>query len=249
MGMKILKPLSSSLSSLANRAISAPTSFVTAVSSLIILCLATFISSGFAQPDSTINPPLAATSTPSGYKIAIVAGGCFWCVESDFEKLPGVITAESGYTGGHTQNPTYKQVSYTETGHYEAVKITYDPNQVSYRELLDHFWVNIDPFDDRGQFCDKGSSYLSAIFPIDAEQRKLAQQSYNSYLALFPDKVSFATQIIDASTFYPAEDYHQDYYKNNPLRYKYYRYNCGRDARLETIWGDKAGGKTASKNN
>ncbi len=171
---------------------------------------------------------------------AVFAGGCFWCMESDFEKLPGVTDVISGFTGGTLKNPTYNG---DHTGHYEAVEVSYDPAQVSYQELLDHYWVNIDPFDARGQFCDKGFSYLSAIFVANDEERQLAEASKRGVEARFPqDKV--VTPILDASVFYPIkgnESYHQDYYKKNPLRYKYYRWNCGRDQRLEALWGDSAG--------
>ena len=170
---------------------------------------------------------------------AIFAGGCFWCTESDFEKLEGVNSATSGYTGGHVKNPTYKQVSYTNTGHYEAVEVEYDPKKISYQQLLNHYWLSIDPFDTQGQFCDKGSSYLSAIFPTNSSQRKQAETSKSALQKKLGNKKLIATKIIPAKTFYPAEDYHQNYYKNNPLRYKYYRWNCGRDQRLQQIWGGK----------
>jgi peptide-methionine (S)-S-oxide reductase len=181
---------------------------------------------------------VSATSNVIAAK-AILAGGCFWCMESDFEKLSGVSDVISGFTGGTLKNPTYNG---DHTGHYEAVEITYDPKKVSYEELLDYYWVNIDPFDDRGQFCDKGHSYLSAIFVADEKERAIAERSKKAVQALFPDK-KVATKIVAASTFYPIkgeESYHQDYYKNNPIRYKYYRWNCGRDQRLKEIWGDKA---------
>lgn len=167
---------------------------------------------------------------------AIFAGGCFWCMESDFEKLPGVSDVVSGFTGGTIKNPTYNG---DHTGHYEAVKVTYDPKVVSYQGLLDHFWVNIDPFDGSGQFCDKGSSYLSAVFVANDDEKHLAEKSKQVVSARFPNQ-QVVTPILPVSTFYPIkgdESYHQDYYKNNPLRYKYYRWGCGRDARLEEIWG------------
>ena len=170
---------------------------------------------------------------------AILAGGCFWCMESDFEKHPGVIDVVSGFTGGTLENPKYNG---DHTGHYEAVEITYDPEKVSYQELLTYYWVNIDPFDDRGQFCDKGDSYLSAIFVANDEERKIAEQSKRAVAAQFPDQ-TVVTPILPTSTFYPIkgdESYHQDYYKKNPVRYKYYRWNCGRDQRLKMIWGDMA---------
>jgi peptide-methionine (S)-S-oxide reductase len=170
---------------------------------------------------------------------AIFAGGCFWCMESDFEKLEGVTDVISGFTGGTLENPTY---SGDHTGHYEAVEITYDPSKVTYQGLLDHFWVNIDPFDDRGQFCDKGFSYLSAIFVADDAERKMAETSKQKVIRQFADQ-KVVTPILASSTFYPIkgnESFHQDYYKNNPVRYKLYRWNCGRDQRLKEIWGNKA---------
>jgi len=170
---------------------------------------------------------------------AVLAGGCFWCMESDFEKLPGVEEVVSGFTGGTLANPTYNG---NHEGHYEAVEITYDPNKVSYKDLLDYYWVSIDPFDAQGQFCDKGHSYLSAIFVRNEKERMLAERSRQGVVAKFP-KHKVVTPILKASTFYPIEgeeSYHQNYYKNNPIRYKYYRWNCGRDQRLKVLWGDKA---------
>ena len=173
---------------------------------------------------------------------AIFAGGCFWCMESDFEKLAGVTDVVSGFTGGTLKNPTYNG---DHTVHYEAVLVTYDPRKVSYQALLDHFWVNIDPFDDRGQFCDKGSEYRSAIFVANASERTLAEQSRQKVIKQFPDK-KVVTPILEATTFYPIkgeESYHQDFYKKSAIRYNFYRLNCGRDARLKAIWGERAGGK------
>lgn len=170
---------------------------------------------------------------------AILAGGCFWCMESDFEKLAGVSGVISGFTGGTLPDPTYNG---NHQGHYEAVEISYDPLQISYQQLLDHYWVNIDPFDDKGQFCDKGHSYLAAIFVANASERQIAEASKQKVAAMFPDQ-TVVTEIFDASTFYPIqgeESYHQDFYKNNAFRYKAYRWNCGRDQRLKEIWGDKA---------
>lgn len=170
---------------------------------------------------------------------AIFAGGCFWCMESDFEKVEGVTDVVSGFTGGTAKNPTYNG---DHTGHYEAVRVTYDPKKVSYKALLDYYWVNIDPFDARGQFCDKGPSYRSAILVADEEQKRLAEASRERVAAQFPD-MTVVTPILPAATFYPIkgeESYHQDYYKKSPLRYKFYRYTCGRDQRLEEIWGEKA---------
>jgi len=169
----------------------------------------------------------------------ILAGGCFWCMESDFEKLEGVSEVVSGFTGGTLKNPTYNG---NHNGHYEAVEITYDPNKISYEALLEYFWINIDPFDAKGQFCDKGSSYLSAIFVANDTEKKIAEESKRKVVEQFP-KQKVVTPILNASTFYPIkgdESYHQDFYKNNAIRYKAYRWNCGRDKRLEEIWGDKA---------
>ena len=170
---------------------------------------------------------------------AVFAGGCFWCMESDFQDAEGVKSVVSGYTGGHLKNPTYKQVSRTHTGHYEAIEINYDPDIISYQQLLAIYWVNIDPFDDGGQFCDKGASYRAAIFPLSSEQRIWAENSKKARQKIFADKPvvkQIVTKIIDASVFYPAEQYHQDYYLKNPVRYKYYRWNCGRDKRLKAVW-------------
>lgn len=167
---------------------------------------------------------------------AIFAGGCFWCMEADFEKLEGVNEAISGFIGGTLKNPTYNG---NHEGHYEAVEVYYDPQKLSYQDLLDHFWRNIDPFDDQGQFCDKGHSYLSAIFVADDTQRTQAEQSRQKVVNQFP-KQNVITPILENSTFYPIkgeEIGHQDYYKKNPLRYNYYRWGCGRDKRLEEIWG------------
>ncbi len=169
----------------------------------------------------------------------ILAGGCFWCMESDFEKLAGVTDVVSGFSGGTLKNPTYNG---NHQGHFEAVEITYDPQRLSYQQLLDHYWVNIDPFDDRGQFCDKGHSYLSAIFVANESEMSIAAASKQQIAALFPDN-NVVTPILAASTFYPIkgrEGYHQDYAKNNPIRYNAYRWGCGRDKRLTEIWGDKA---------
>ena len=167
---------------------------------------------------------------------AMFAGGCFWCMESDFQEQAGVTDVVSGFTGGTLKNPTY---SGNHQGHFEAIKVSYDPAVVSYQQLLDLYWVNVDPFDNKGQFCDKGFSYRSAIFPGDAMERQLAEQSKAAVAARYPgEKVH--TEIRDASEFWPVEEYHQDYYLKNPLRYKYYRWNCGRDQRLQAIWGEAA---------
>lgn len=178
-----------------------------------------------------------ANSSWGDSRQALFAGGCFWCMEADFEKLPGVLSVTSGYTGGNTANPNYKAVSRGGTGHYEAVNINYDPTVISYAQLLEVFWRNIDPYDDRGQFCDKGESYRSAIFTGDETEARLARQSKKQAQETLATAQPLVTSIVEASEFYPAEEYHQDYYKKNPVRYKYYRWNCGRDQRLEALWG------------
>ncbi len=167
-------------------------------------------------------------------KTATFAGGCFWCMQGEFAAIPGVSKVVSGYTGGTVKNPTYEQVSGGGTGHVEAIEITYDPATVSYQQLLDIFWKNVDPLDEYGQFCDKGSQYRAGIFTHDDEQKKLAEASKEKVASMFKQPV--ATVIKPASAFYPAEDYHQDYYIKNRTRYKMYRMGCGRDARLEELW-------------
>ncbi len=171
--------------------------------------------------------------------VAIFAGGCFWCVEADFDKVDGVVSTISGYTGGNVANPTYQQVSAGGTGHAEAVKITYDPAKVSYEKLLETFWHNIDPLAKDRQFCDSGRQYRAAIFYANENEKRLAEASKKAVEAQLKAKVT--TEIVAAGPFYPAEDYHQDYYLKNPAKYKFYRWNCGRDQRLEQIWGKKTG--------
>jgi peptide-methionine (S)-S-oxide reductase len=180
--------------------------------------------------------PASAQSTQT----AVFAGGCFWCVESDFDKVPGVISTTSGYTGGKTTNPTYDQISSKDTGHAEVVKIVFDPSKVSYAKLLDVFWHSIDPTTKNAQFCDVGSPYRTAIFAQDAAQLEAAKKSLADLEKTKPFKEPIVTEINSVSVFYSAEDYHQDYYVKNPVRYKYYRTSCGRDARLKQLWGDKA---------
>lgn len=169
---------------------------------------------------------------------AIFAGGCFWCVEADFEKLAGVLSAESGYTGGARPQPSYEQVSAGTTGHAEAVRVVYDPSKISYNQLLDYFWHHVDPTVKNRQFCDIGSQYRTAIYWQSEVERKAAEASRDALLKS-GKLTQIHTEIVAASAFYPAEEYHQDYYRKNPLRYSFYRHNCGRDARLQQIWGDK----------
>jgi len=176
-------------------------------------------------------------SEKSNIKEAIFAGGCFWCMEKPYEHTDGVISAVSGYIGGHIDNPTYQQVSGGTSGHYEAIKVTYDAGKITYEELLKIFWTNIDPHDAYGQFCDKGQQYSSAIFYANDNEKNLAEESIKYLKNTKKLKDEIHTKIIKASKFYDAEDYHQDYYKKNPVRYKFYRYRCGRDSRLDDIWG------------
>jgi peptide-methionine (S)-S-oxide reductase len=182
-------------------------------------------------------PATAAPVKNDGESIATFAGGCFWCTESDFEKVPGVISAVSGYTGGRAAKPTYEQVSQGGTGHAESVQVRFDPAKVSYEQLLKIYWHSVDPTVKDRQFCDSGAQYRTAIFAQDAGQQRQAEASKAEVEKQLG--VPVYTEIVAAGTFYPAEDYHQDYYKKNPIRYKFYRANCGRDARLEQVWGPK----------
>jgi peptide-methionine (S)-S-oxide reductase len=185
---------------------------------------------------------VSQAAAPGGRATAIFAGGCFWCEETAFEGLPGVLSVTSGYTGGQKKNPTYEEVSSGGTGHAESVEVVYDPAKTSYERLLEVFWHNVDPFSKDGQFCDHGTQYRSAIFYRDEAQRKAAEESKRKLEEQPRFKGKIVTQIVAASTFYPAEEYHQDFYKKNPVRYHSYREGCGRDARLKEIWGEPAGG-------
>ena len=169
--------------------------------------------------------------------IAYFAGGCFWCMEADFEKVDGVYEAISGYMGGEIKDPAYKQVASGKTDHYEAVKVRYNPDKLAYTDLLAIFWQNIDPYDDKGQFCDTGDQYRAAIFARNDKELEAAKASKKALQKADITDRPIVTQIHDAGPFYRAEDYHQDYYKKNAIRYKFYRYNCGRDTRLRTVWG------------
>ncbi len=182
-----------------------------------------------------------ASGATASTATAVFAGGCFWCVESDFDKIPGVLATTSGYTGGKVANPSYEQVSSHTTGHAEAVQVVYDPAKVSYQRLVEYFWHTIDPTAKNRQFCDVGTPYRTVIFAQDAEQLRLAQASRATLEMNKPFKEPIVTEVVMAGAFYPAEEYHQDYYLKNPVRYKYYRYSCGRDARLRELWGDQAG--------
>ena len=183
-----------------------------------------------------------AASAPGERASAIFAGGCFWCEETAFEGLPGVISVTSGYTGGQKKNPTYEEVSAGGTGHAESVEVVFDPGKTSYEKLLEVFWHNVDPFQKDAQFCDHGRQYRSAIFYNGEAQRKAAEESKRKLEEQPRFKGKIVTEIVAASTFYPAEEYHQDFYKKNPVRYHAYRTGCGRDARLKEIWGEATGG-------
>lgn len=202
---------------------------LTLASGLLLMAL-----NACAQADSAPHAQKPAAKT----SVAVFAGGCFWCMEHDFDQVQGVISTTSGYTGGITVNPSYEQVSAGGTGHAESVQVRYDASKVGYAKLLDVFWRNIDPFAVDRQFCDRGSQYRSAIFYGNAEEKRLADASKQKWQTHFGRPI--ATQIVAASTFYPAEEYHQDYYRKNPVRYKFYRFNCGRDQRLEEVWGKPA---------
>lgn len=197
-----------------------------------VLVMASLISGPTNADKPTLSQASPARAT------AIFAGGCFWCMEPPFDALDGVISTTSGYIGGHVPNPSYQAVSSGSTGHTEALRVIYDPNTVSYQTLLDTFWRNIDPVDAGGQFCDRGSQYRSGVFYVDEDQRQLAETSKRT-LQQNPllETSSIATEITAATEFYAAEDYHQDYYQKNPKRYKFYKWNCGRDQRLRRIWG------------
>lgn len=180
------------------------------------------------------SPPAAKTE---GLEVATFASGCFWCTESDFDKVKGVVSTVSGYMGGHTKNPTYQQVSSGRTGHTEVLQVTFDPKVVGYKQLLEVFWRNVDPLDKDGQFCDRGSQYRPGIFFHTDEQRALAVESKAALEAAQRFKQPIVVEVTKASEFTRAEEYHQDYYRKEPIRYSVYRHGCGRDARLQALWG------------
>jgi peptide methionine sulfoxide reductase msrA/msrB len=203
-----------------------------------LLMMVIFIMIGCQRADSS--PQVAKDKMAQEDKmlrVATFAGGCFWCTEADFEKLPGVVKVISGYTGGHKENPSYEEVSSGTTGHVEAVQVYYDPSKLTYAELLEYFWRHIDPTDGGGQFVDRGSQYRSVIFYHDEEQKRLAEKSKEDLTKSGKFNKPVVTEIIEFTKFYEAEEYHQDYYKKNPLRYKLYRYNSGRDQFLKKVWG------------
>ncbi len=198
-----------------------------------IVIAATSVGAGAAR--SSAAPAASGNAGAAGSAQAVFAGGCFWCTEADFDKIPGVLSTTSGYTGGKLRNPTYEQVSAGSTGHIETVRVTYDPARVSYATLAARFIRTVDPLDSGGSFCDRGYGYRSAFFVATPAQRRVAETVKSKARASL--KQPIATLVLPAVTFYPAETYHQDYYKKNPIRYRLYRLNCGRDARLKKIWG------------
>jgi peptide-methionine (S)-S-oxide reductase len=199
------------------------------------------LSLGLAAPAFADEPTKLAEPTPAGLAVATFAAGCFWCMEPPYDKTEGVVSTTSGYTGGKVPGATYKQVGAGNTGHTEAVRVVYDPKKVSYEKLLDIYWKNVDPLDADGQFCDRGDAYRPAIFVHDEEQKRLAEGSKAALAASGRFKEPIVVPVEPAREFWVAEDYHQDYYQKNPTKYAYYRWGCGRDARLEQLWGKKEG--------
>lgn len=213
-----------------------------AVGTMLLGVLLAAIGAAAPWPASPQSFGTAAPPPPAGLAVATFAGGCFWCMEPPFDALDGVVSTTAGYTGGRTERPSYAQVGAGGTGHLEAVRVLFDPARVSYGRLLEVFWHNVDPLDAGGQFCDRGETYGTAIFVHDAGQRRLAEASKAALEAEDRGRGAVATRIRDAGPFWPAEDYHQDYYRKNPVRYRFYRWNCGRDARLREVWGTSAVG-------
>lgn len=206
---------------------------------LILILAVVALAASLVATGGTDAKEMKMDSMDEGYRKATFAGGCFWCMEPPFDKLEGVVSTTSGYTGGMEENPTYKQVSAGKTGHAEAVEVLYDPLKVSYRKLLEVFWMQINPTTPDRQFVDVGSQYRSAIFYHDNEQRRLAEESKKKMAASGRFDAPIVTPIVPAGSFWPAEEYHQDYYTKNPLRYKFYRFGSGRDKYLEKVWGKK----------
>ncbi len=206
-----------------------------ALRSILIAFVALFMAACSGGSEAQARQSVPTSAAP--HDTATFAGGCFWCVEEAFDGAEGVISTTSGYTGGHTPNPTYKQVSAGRTGHVEVVRVVYDPARITYSQLLDVFWRNIDPLTPNRQFCDAGAQYRSAIFYENAEQRRLAEASKAELGQSGRFRQPIVTEVVAASRFYPAEEYHQDYYRKNPLRYRYYKHSCGRAQRLQELWG------------
>lgn len=201
--------------------------------------LTALLAAGCSSPTTALAGTSEAPPLAEGQAEAIFAGGCFWCMEKPFDILDGVVSTTSGYTGGSEQSPTYQQVSYHQTSHYEAIRVVYDPKKVDYERLLEVFWHNVDPTDPRGQFCDKGDQYRTGIFTSDKKELKQAEASKKDAGKELGKRI--VTEILPKATFWVAEDYHQDFYKKSPGHYTRYRTGCGRDARLRELWGDKAG--------
>jgi peptide-methionine (S)-S-oxide reductase len=199
------------------------------------ICLFLAISSGALV--MVVSPGVSRGAEPTVPAKAFFAGGCFWCMEEAFEKVDGVISVVSGYMGGDLANPTYEQVSAGGTGHAESVEVLYDPARVNYAKLLDEFWRNVDPLTPDAQFCDHGSQYRSVVFYLNDEEKRMAEESKQAIEQSKRFMQPVVTQVVKVSVFYPAEDYHQDFYKKNPIRYKFYKYTCGRAQRLEELWG------------
>ena len=215
--------------------------YVVAAAAALLMAVTVYVGITAANAQSANYTP------PAGAEAAIFAGGCFWCVETDFDKVEGVLATISGYSGGTTKNPTYKVVGAGGTGHAEVVKVYYDPKKVTYSHLVEVFWRTVDPLDAGGQFCDRGDVYRTAIFAIGAEQLKIAQASKAALEKSGRFKQPLATEVKLAGEFTPAEEYHQDFYKKDPGRYYSYRAGCGRDAKVKALWGAEAGGKVASQ--
>lgn len=211
-----------------------------ALSFIVVGCGGAVPSTSNASAKGVRQASTAIDTAPARTASAVFAGGCFWCMEKPFDQMAGVISTTSGYTGGELANPTYEQVGRGGTGHIEAVKVVYDPARVTYAQLLDTYWKQVDPFDPDGQFCDQGETYSPAIFVAGPDQQSGAQASKTAIEAQFPGQ-AIGVRIIAATTFWDAEGYHQDYYIKNPVRYNYYRTGCGRDARLKAVWGDEGG--------
>jgi peptide-methionine (S)-S-oxide reductase len=207
---------------------------------VLLLLIAVLTAAGFLIA-GTGEPGKQSVAQAGQLQKATFAGGCFWCMEHPFDQLPGVISVTSGYTGGHKKNPSYQDVSAGWTGHAESVQVVYDPSRIGYQKLLQSYWHNIDPTVKDRQFCDVGNQYRSAIFYHNEEQHRLALQSKGDLEKSKPFKGPILTEIVPASQFYPAEEYHQHYYKKNPIRYRFYRSRCGRDERLKDLWGRLAG--------
>jgi len=201
---------------------------------LLLLLLVAGVAIAGVIADRPVDPRPVPARAPTTQAAAVFAGGCFWCTEADFDHFAGVVSTTSGYSGGRVANPTYEQVSAGDTGHIESVRVVYDPRRVSYATLVERFFRTIDPFDAGGSFCDRGHQYRSAIFVRNAEERRIAEAAKARVERQLGARI--ATLILPASAFYRAEEYHQDYYRKNPVRYRFYRWNCGRDQRLREVW-------------